>query len=175
YYPLGAQRQWLRRANAARYGKTTRRQGACMDRHVSTSHGEVIREDLLNLLAQSENVPLTLLLAPPGSGKSTLLKHWQQRPSRYAKIYVSVPLREAHPDRFLHRLTEAVAARFSTFDQAWPERLNKGMASSPLALGEGLAGALKRLDEQVCLIFDDFQHITVADLLLIMAALLEHL
>src|SRR5690606_34561032 len=96
YYPLGAQRQWLRRANAARYGKTTRRQGACMDRHVSTSHGEVIREDLLNLLAQSESVPLTLLLAPPGSGKSTLLKHWQQRPSRYAKIYVSVPLREAN-------------------------------------------------------------------------------
>jgi LuxR family maltose regulon positive regulatory protein len=146
-----------------------------MDRHVSTSHGEVIREDLLNLLAQSENVPLTLLLAPPGSGKSTLLKHWQQRPSRYAKIYVSVPLREVHPDRFLHRLTEALATRFLTFDQAWSERLDQGMASSPLALGEGLAGALERLDEQVCLIFDDFQHITVADLLLIMAALLEHL
>jgi LuxR family maltose regulon positive regulatory protein len=146
-----------------------------MDRHVSTSPGEVIREDLLNLLAQSESVPLTLLLAPPGSGKSTLLKHWQQRPGNYAKVYVPHALREAQPDLFLHRLTEAVTARFASFDHAWRERLDKGKANSPLALGEELARALERLEERVCLIFDDYQHNTVPDLLLIMTALLEHL
>ena len=146
-----------------------------MDRHVSTSQGEVIREELLNLLEQDKTLPLTLLLAPRGYGKSTLLKQWRQRPGRHAKVYVPVSLREAHPERFLHSLTDLIAAQCAVFDHAWLNRLDASVALSPTLVGEMLACALGQVEEGVCLIFDDFQHITASQLLQTLVSMLEHL
>jgi LuxR family transcriptional regulator, maltose regulon positive regulatory protein len=58
-------------------------------------HGTVQRERLLRRLAQTADVPLSLLVAPAGYGKTTLLAHWVAR-DRRAVAWLS--LGDCHDD-----------------------------------------------------------------------------
>lgn len=147
-----------------------------MDRHewAAGSAPLIFRERLALLLEQSRRMPLTLMLAPPGSGKSIVLRHWLAQAGGPRKIYHAVPRRNDEPRRFFLGLLDALdeeGAGFATTD-AVSERV---LRLPPAALGEWLAARLARVPEPLCLILDDFQNITDADVLASLTALLEHL
>lgn len=130
----------------------------------------IFRERLLSLLDQSGQVPLTLMLAPPGSGKTTLLLHWLQQQGSRRKIYYAVPRRDNDPQRFFRGLLE----RLHGLLDAQPS-MRRALRLPAPALGAWLAARLERCAEPLCLILDDFQHLTDPETLAGVAALLERL
>lgn len=133
----------------------------------------VLREDLLHLLCRSQDFPLTLLLAPAGSGKSTLLSHFRAHYSHRPVAYYAIQARDNDPQRFFRRLIECIRAQVSDFDFSWFNPLESNQL--PLRVGEYLAEALARIDGGLCLLLDDFQYIRQANILEVIAALLEQL
>ena len=65
--------------------------------------GRFLRTGLVNLLAQSAEVPLTLLLAPAGAGKSTLLNQWQEHSGPAYVVRMNLYPPDDDPVRFLRR------------------------------------------------------------------------
>lgn len=146
-----------------------------MERHDgSAGSGPLIfRERLAQLLERDLRVPLTLMLAPAGSGKSTVLRQWLVQPGS-RKVYYAVPWRDNEPRRFFRGLLDTLAGQLAELSPS-DRVVRRALRLPPAAQGEWLAVRLGRIREPLCVILDDFQHISNAGVLEGLAALLERL
>jgi LuxR family maltose regulon positive regulatory protein len=115
--------------------------------------GTVRRERLLRRLAQSDHVPVTLVVAPAGYGKTTLLVHWLQADSR-PLTWLTIDAADDDPERLI--------------------------ASLALALGEpadltlaAVTYAVERREEPFVLALDDVHHLRSADALAVVDAIVD--
>lgn len=135
----------------------------------------IIRSGLLARLDQSNQFPITLILAPAGSGKSTLLRQWQtMRPSRKS-VRLSLQVQDRDPVHFLRRLINGIRQLSDDFDisSCLPFDLESTQATEPLLqlshrIFDGVRGEL-------FILLDDFQVLDQSPVPQLIAGLVEQL
>ena len=114
--------------------------------------GTLRRERLLRRLAQTTDVPITLLVAPAGYGKTTLLVHWLAGDSR-AVAWVSVG---DDPGRLGSSIARALDTRAGTARHSRHLRVAGDRARDV----EGLAETLRRAEQPFVLVLDDVHRLS---------------
>jgi LuxR family maltose regulon positive regulatory protein len=117
--------------------------------------GTLRRERLLRRLAQTTEVPITLLVAPAGYGKTMLLVHWLAGDSR-AVAWVSVGDREDDPGR----LGSSIARALGTSADAARHSRHLRIAGDRARDVEGLAETLRRAEQPFVLVLDDVHRLS---------------
>jgi LuxR family transcriptional regulator, maltose regulon positive regulatory protein len=114
--------------------------------------GTLRRERLLRRLAQTSDVPLTLVVAPAGYGKTTLLVHWLDRDPRTV-AWVSIDESDNDPARLGASI--ALAVRESGAPGSLEPRLRVAPEDGAAAIVAELAGALQQPERPFVLVLDD--------------------
>src|SRR5690606_26166155 len=137
--------------------------------------GRIMRHNLLTLLDQSAQFPLTLLLAPAGYGKSTLLQQWQTlRPSK-AVVRLTVQRQNSDAGQFFQHLIDGLRQVVPYFDTASYSPFSREISLPPESVAESLRQALQSVPDELFIILDDFQDATAPEVQKVIAALLEQL
>ena len=137
--------------------------------------GRIMRHNLLTLLDQSAQFPLTLLLAPAGYGKSTLLQQWQTlRPSK-AVVRLTVQRQNSDAGQFFQHLIDGLRQVVPDFDTASYSPFSREISLPPESVAESLRQALQSVPDELFIILDDFQDATAPEVQKVIAALLEQL
>ncbi len=142
------------------------------------SQAHLLRKDLLQLLDHSQEVALTLLLAPAGSGKSTLLRDWQQGRPGLRTAMLSLNAGDADPVRFFRRLGATLRQAAPQFDTAFYNHLSAQIELPAFTVAEALEQALEQALAQgpgLTLIIDDFQYATAPLVQAVFSQLLSRL
>ena len=114
--------------------------------------GTLRRERLLRRLAQTADVPLSLIVAPAGYGKTTLLVHWLDRDTR-AVAWVSIDESDNEPDRFGTSIALAIEASGVLGRRGRHLRLARADGVPPVVAE--LATALQQPEQPFVLVLDD--------------------
>ncbi|MGH8179165.1 MAG: AAA family ATPase, partial [Steroidobacter sp.] len=120
----------------------------------------VYREDLIERLDVASHRKLVLLAAPIGSGKTTLLTQWhQQYAAERAIAWLSLDEQDNQPIRFFSYLIGAVRSAVGGFDAYIASRRDDAapLIDSATAI---FSERLNRIEQDLVIVIDDFQHLT---------------
>lgn len=121
----------------------------------------VHREALIERLNVAAHRRLVLLAAPIGSGKTTLLTQWhQQYAAERAIAWLSLDEQDNQPVRLFSYLIGAVRSAVGAFDAWIAIRRDEDAALLIDSATAVFSERLNRIEQDLVIVIDDFQHIT---------------
>jgi LuxR family maltose regulon positive regulatory protein len=136
--------------------------------------GTVVRQVLLDRLADSLAARLVLMVAPAGWGKTSLLRDWWLTTQDAAVAWLSVRESDNDPARFWSGVVAALDTVAPGTGKATLEAVTASGARTPGQVEALLADDPARLPRRVALVLDDFHLITSPEVRADLGVLLEH-
>ena len=131
------------------------------------------RNRLFRKLDEARQVPLTLIRAPAGYGKSTLVRQWLDITGQPA-AWILLDPQDGQPPVFMNYVVSAVRLLFAGVLQATFDLLHAVTPPPLRLLRTTLINDLDQIAAPFALVLDEFDSITDAGTLGIMAELLRH-
>ncbi|OUS31754.1 hypothetical protein A9Q99_04105 [Gammaproteobacteria bacterium 45_16_T64] len=135
----------------------------------------VTRPHLLTLMSRCRSVPLTLLIAPAGSGKSVLLNQWQESQFDSRIVRLNIEVRDQNPTVFFRRFLDTIKIQTSFFDITALHIFNQQHELSASSISDALMLALDTIDDELVIVFDDFQFANSPIVYQVMSSLIDQL
>lgn len=128
----------------------------------SNSNAFIPRPKLYKTLNQGLSKRITFVIAPSGYGKTSILSDWVKRTETFV-AWVSLDERDNHPHSFWTHVAASLQPN-SLFRRGQLSRLLDKHGKLPWAVAD-LLNELSVKQEQTVLVWDDFNHITDADVM----------
>ena len=125
--------------------------------------GMVARPHLIKMLDQGRDARVTLISAPPGYGKTTLVARWLGGDTAPPAAWLTLDSLDNDLERFA---TYVIATLRQVVEGCLPETEHMLAARnipSPQVLAESMVFELEALEQQVALVFDEYEVIRVPD------------
>lgn len=120
----------------------------------------VERRDLVARLGKAARKRLVVIAAPIGSGKTTLLSQWSNQLSAGRSLaWVSLDEHDNEPARFFSYLSGAVAGAVGDFEACMACGFDSEASSSLDPVVTVFAESFGRIEQELCIVLDDFQWI----------------
>lgn len=137
--------------------------------------GAVVRQVLLDRLADSLSARLLLMIAPAGWGKTSLLRDWWLTTQDGGVAWLSVTESDNDPLRFWSGVVAALDTVAPGTGKAALEAMTASVPRRPGQVEALLVDDLARLPRSIALVLDDFHLITSPEVRAGFGVLLEHL
>jgi LuxR family transcriptional regulator, maltose regulon positive regulatory protein len=137
--------------------------------------GAVVRQVLLDRLADSLSARLLLMIAPAGWGKTSLLRDWWLTTQDVGVAWLSVRESDNDPVRFWPGVVAALDTVAPGTGKAALEALTASALRTPGQVEALLVDDLAQLPKSIALVLDDFHLITSPEVRAGFGVLLEHL
>lgn len=137
-------------------------------------HGHITRNDLLQVLEQSQRFTLTVIVAPAGSGKTSLLGQWRDQ-CKNAFVMLRITPRDRDPMHFFKHLLGSVRKAVQLVDVSTFDLFANHMDAPAHVIADAMLTALEGVEDPLHIVLDDFQHIDSALIHEVICLLLERL
>jgi len=133
----------------------------------------ISRESLLEYLNENINRPLTLISAGAGYGKSSFASSWLDNIS-YKSCWFSIDENDNDIRNFLAYFIAAIQTQIPDFGKNIYKSIFSPNIASLEILTNNLINDLNSLDEDIIIVFDDFQTITNLDIINLISNILKY-
>jgi LuxR family maltose regulon positive regulatory protein len=140
----------------------------------AASQNIVHRPELYEKLNMGLSRKLILISAPAGFGKTTLVSNWISQ-NKIPAVWFSIDHGDNDPVEFLSYIISGIQSIDKVFGQGALKLLNSSSKPSGESITGMLINEIVNINQNFVLVLDDFHLIESADILKIVAYLLEHI
>ncbi len=136
---------------------------------------QVVRENLITLLSNAKNYPISIVVAPAGSGKSTLLDQWQQAKGALNVARLDLSKVELNVNLILKNFLENIRDTVEIFSSPIINSCDLEDEIPNHKLVNGILSVLNSTEETLYLVVDNFHYIESRKICEILNAVIDRL